>query len=102
MCKEYHLIANNLQYHPYLKVRDVSALTDVSRTTIDYNKRLPDETDELDHRSPYIYHQSFCPMTEFNYDERLVNESGFSPWEYVINRDVNRYKNNLIIKQTIK
>ena len=81
MCKQYHQLANNLQYHPYLKHRDVTNMT-LNRPSlnIDYSEG-----------GTYTYLRNTIHCQEyFNLPIKFVNQSGFSPWKYVINRDENR------------
>ena len=84
MCKEYHSIANNLTEHTYLEVRNVTEYSNErSNITIICNKGK---------RNPYVEYNSLTDSLKARYTaSKRANESSYSPWKYVINRDYNRW-----------
>ena len=83
MCLEYHDIMTYHGFtHPDLKIRNVTKKS-INRptTTIDYTEE-----------NAYVASIEDCPMdlSRGRYNSQLANESGFSPWKYIINRDFNR------------
>ena len=81
MCSEYHKIANNLHKHSDLDVRNVTHLSDDRpQEAINYTSGANDYLQQKD-----------CPtVASLNLQTNDTNESAFSPWKYVINRDFNR------------
>ena len=94
MCRQYHEIENKLNCVNcindtlYLKERNVTAYSmDRRSKTISYR-------DKVLKKNTYIYPNPCRENDElFNKirDSRLPNETSFSPWEYIINLDENRF-----------
>ena len=95
MCKQYHQIANLLNRKEkrnetnHLKNRNVTHLSN-TRTS----KKIKYGNENHD----YVNENDCSPNTALftaTANSRLVNESSFSPWEYVINIDENRFDANI-------
>ena len=84
MCKEYHSIANNLTEHTYLEVRNVTEYSNERpNTTIIYYKGKS---------NPYVECNNLTDSLKARYAaSNRTNDSSYSPWKYVINRDYNRW-----------
>ena len=82
MCKEYHSIANNLIEHTYLEVRNVT----------EFSNERPNQIISYKGKSnPYVGRSSLTDSLKYRYTaSKRANESSYSPWKYVINRDYNR------------
>ena len=87
MCKQYHSISDNLIYHPYLAVRNVTEES-INPTSlhINYQRNVNDFSN-----NSYIRNECLETTRIPTLNLQLANESSFSPWEYVINRDENRF-----------
>ena len=82
MCKEYHSIAGSLMSHTYLEVRDVT------RFSNERTNEIIEYANQRDNINPYVeYYNVIRPSIVAS---PRANESSYSPWKYVINRDKNR------------
>ena len=95
MCKQYHQIANllncktNRNARNHLKNRNV---THLSNTRTSKKIEYGNETDDYVNQNDCSSNTALFTATA---NSRLVNESSFSPWEYVINIDENRFDANI-------
>ena len=105
MCKQYQRIANLLNCKTrrneknHLKNRNVTHFSN-TRTSKIIRYYEPAYSNHPDYPNPNTYvNQNDCLsnttfFTAIN-NSLLVNESSFSPWEYVINIDENRFDANI-------
>ena len=91
MCRQYHEIEN--------KLNCVNCINDISylnkRNVTAYSMNRTSKTIKYENKSnPYI-HSNRCSRNDelFNKirNSSLANETSFSPWEYIINFDENRF-----------
>ena len=105
MCNEYHQIANLLNCKAkrkaknHLKSRNVTHFsnTRTSKNIRYYDPVYPNRPDYPDPNT-YVYPNNCSSNTALFTaiaNSLLVNESSFSPWEYVINIDENRFDANI-------
>ena len=104
MCIQYQQIANSLncktrRNENLLQTRNVTNSSN-TRTSKIIRYYEPEDPNYPDYPKPETYvNQNDCSSNTALFtaiaNSRLVNESSFSPWEYVINIDENRFDANI-------
>ena len=105
MCKQYQQIANSLNCKTrrneknHLKNRNVTHFSN-TRTSKIIRYYDPEDPNYPDYPEPYTYvNKNNCSSNTALFtaiaNNEQVHESSFSPWEYVINIDENRFDANI-------